>query len=273
MRVSALFLHPVKSLRAVAVQEAEVDDLGLVGDRRFLVTDPAGNFLTQRSHPRMARIDALLDAGVLTLRSEGFGQTRVGCAPDPAAAERTVRVWKSEGLRAEDCGEEPAAWLEDVLEVACRLVRIGPAFHRPVRPDRARPGDRVSFADAYPFLVTSEASLEDLNRRLRAAGAAAVPMTRFRPNLVLEGCDPYAEDTWHHIRIGSLVFRAGGPCARCVITTTDPLTGERFAEPLRTLASYRRDPLEPTQVNFGQNLVHETKSGRIRVGDPAVAVD
>ena len=273
MEVSALYIHPVKSLRGLRVRRAEIDALGFVGDRRFLVVDPEGGFLTQRGLPRMALIDARLDEASLALESEGHGQIRVQRAPDPGAGGVSVRVWKSEGLQAEDCGQEAADWLGAVLRVPCRLVRIGPAFMRPVRPDRAEPGDRVSFADAYPFLVASEASLEDLNARIEADGGSPLPMDRFRPNLVIRGCGAFAEDGWRRLRIGEAVFRASGPCARCAVTATDQRTGERGVEPLRTLARYRRDPLEPSQVNFGQNLVHVTKSGAISVGDAVEILD
>ncbi len=273
MRLAALNIFPVKSLRGVAVESAGVDALGAVGDRRFLVVDAEGVFMTQRSVPGMARIAACLDADSLSLRSEGFGEIRVRRASDPGAPLASVRVWKSEGLRAEHCGDAPAAWLTRALGTPCSLVRLGPAFHRPILGKRGLPGETVGFADGYPFLVLSEASLLDVNRRIVAAGGCAVPMDRFRPNLVVAGCGPFAEDGWKRIRIGKIVFRVAKPCSRCVITTTDQATGERAAEPLRTLAQYRRDPTEPTDVNFGQNLIHETKSGSLRVGDPVEVLE
>src|SRR5260221_432818 len=132
MHLSGLFIHPVKSLRACAVTSAEVDALGLVGDRRFLVVDGSGRFLTQRTLPRMALVATALAPASLTLSAPGAGTIRVPREPDPGAPLRSVSVWKSEGLLAEDCGDEPAAWLGYFLGIACRLVRIGPAFHRPV---------------------------------------------------------------------------------------------------------------------------------------------
>ncbi len=273
MHLAALHIHPVKSLRGLAVQSAAVDSLGAVGDRRFLVTDPAGNFLTQRTVPRMALVGAFLDDTTLTLRSDGFGEIELPRAPDPRARLVPVRVWASEGLMAEDCGDGPATWLGAVLGGPCRLVRLGPAFHRPVTPGRAQPGDAVSFADAFPFLAVSEASVEDLNLRIGKAGREPVPMNRFRPNLVLAGCAAYEEDEWRRFKIGEIVFRAAGPCSRCIIATTDQATGKRGVEPLRTLARYRTDPAAPTQVNFGQNVVHEVKSGILRVGDPVEIIE
>lgn len=268
MHVTGLFLYPVKSLRGCAVTAADLDGLGFAGDRRFLIVDRSGRFLTQRTVPRMACIDARLDADSLTLSAEGRKPLIIGSASEPVAPLRTISIWKSEGLLAEDCGAAAAKWLGSFLKLECHLVRIGRKFHRPIVKSTARPGDCVSFADAYPFLVVSEASLADLNDRLAERGEEPVPMDRFRPNLVVTGCAPYGEDTWPRVRIGAGIFRRGGPCSRCIVTTTDQLTGERAHEPLRTLASYRRDPAEPTDVNFGQNLINESKQGTIRLGDP-----
>jgi uncharacterized protein len=268
MHVTSLHLHPVKSFRGLSVETASVDELGIVGDRRFLVTEPGGRLLTQRTVPAMARVGAFLDSTSLILRSEGFAEIRVRREPDPGAKVAVVQVWNSVGLQAEDCGDPVADWLSDFLKTPCRLARIGPAFERPVHPDHAKPGDRVGFADAYPLLIASEASLLDLNQRMAATGSPALPMNRFRPNIVVSGCGPFAEDTLVRFRIGKVVFRAANPCIRCIMTTTDQLTGERGKEPLRTLATYRRSPNDPTHLMFGFNLVNETKSGDLRVGDP-----
>lgn len=268
MHLSGLFIYPVKSLRGVALSSAEIDPLGLVGDRRFLIVDELGRQLTQRPLPRMALIETELTSSDLILRAPEMDPCFIPLHPTTPAAVKTVSVWKSEGLLADDCGADPAAWLTLFLGVTCRLVRIGNQFRRPVlNPKRAQPDDLVSFADGYPFLVTSEASLSDLNDRLLASGEEPVPMNRFRPNLVISGCGDFAEDTWPRFKIGTVTFRAGGPCGRCVVTTTDQLTAERGKEPLRTLASYRRDKTEPTDMNFGQNLIHETKCGILKVGD------
>lgn len=273
-RVAGLHLYPVKGCRGLSVETAEFDALGLAGDRRFMVVDAAGRFLSQRSHPALALVGTALDAAHLTLTAAGRAPLRVPRAPDPAAPLRTVEVWSSQGLQAEDCGDDAAAWIGTVLGgAAARLVRIGPAFLRPVKPAKARPGDVVSFADAYPLLVIGTASLADLNDRLIARGETPVPMNRFRPSLVVEGCAPYAEDGWARFRIGAAVFRAAGACVRCIVTTTDQETARREGpEPLRTLATYRRDPVEGTGVIFGQNVIHETKTGRLRVGDAVEVV-
>ncbi|WP_437953365.1 MOSC N-terminal beta barrel domain-containing protein [Sorangium sp. So ce296] len=275
MRLSAIHIYPVKGCRGLALDAAAVDELGLVGDRRFMIIDPEGKPLTQRPLPRMALIETQLSEGELTLGAAGRSPISVPRASQAAQGARllTVEVWSSTGLLAEDCGDEAAAWLSDFLDHPARLVRAGEAFRRPVLKDPvARPEDVVSFADEFPLLVISEASLADLNAHLEDRGAAALPMDRFRPSLVVSGCAAFDEDRWGRVRIGELVLRAGGPCGRCVVTTTDQLTAERGPEPLRTLATYRRDPQKPGDVNFGQNYIHETKSGALRVGDEVTIV-
>jgi uncharacterized protein YcbX len=265
--LTGLFIYPVKSLRGIAVASAGVDELGLVGDRRFLVVDENGRFLTQRTRPAMARISTAFTIDQLVLSMDGGAPISVARNPDASAPRRIVSVWSSEGLQAEDCGDGVARWLEERLQIRCRLVRIGSEFSRPILKPSARPGDRFTFADGYPFLIASEASLADLNDRLAERGAEPVPMDRFRPNFVVRGCGAFAEDTWPQFTLGSVTFRAGGNCGRCPVTTTDQLTGDRGVEPLRTLAEYRRRTGDSNLVDFGQNLIHTTKHGRVSVGD------
>lgn len=267
MRVAGLFIYPVKSLRGIAVPAAEIDALGFAGDRRFLVIDEAGKFLTQRQLTRMALVNTALAGGTLTLSADGAGKVEVATASDPAAPLHSVAVWKSEGLQAEDCGPAAATWLSDCLQVKCRLVRIGEKFRRPVLKKAAQPGDTFSFADGAPVLVTSEASLATLNDRILENAGEPVPMDRFRPNLVIAGCAPFAEDEWRAFRVGEVVLRQAGKSDRCIMTTTDQLTGVRGKEPLRTLATFRRDPVEPSSVYFGANYINESKHGRVQVGD------
>lgn len=273
MHVTALHLHPVKSFRGLSVEAASVDDLGIVGDRRFLVVEPGGTFMTQRTLPVMARVGASLDGKELVLSSEGFGEVRVGRDSDPGAKIAVVQIWNSVGLRAEDCGDHVADWLSSVIKLPCRLVRIGTAFERPANAKYARPSERVAFVDAFPVMIVSEASLLDLNQRMAETGGPALPMNRFRPNIVVSGCGPFAEDSLVRFRIGKVVFRAARPCIRCIMTTTDQLTGERGKEPLRTLATFRRSPDDPTHLMFGYNLINENKAGEFRVGDPVEILD
>lgn len=269
LRLTALYVYPVKSCRGLAVDTAEVDARGLVGDRRFLVVDAEGRFLTQRVHPRMALIETALTADALTLSSLGHGSVSIARSGfRPPQSEIVVTVWK-DTVTVDDCGDEAAAWLTDFLGQPCRLVHTGTAYSRPIAPHKIPRAlaqgvstvHEVSFADAFPLLVISEESLADLNGRLDAP----LPMNRFRPNLVVAGAAPYAEDDWRRFRIGVVVFHGATRCGRCVVTTTDQLTATRAHEPLRTLATYRRDA--EGVVMFGRNLVHETKTGRLSVGD------
>jgi len=274
LRVTSLYVYPVKSCRGIAVDSTAVDARGFVGDRRFLVIDAQDRFLTQRGHPRMALIDVALTAEFLTLASAGHSSVTVQLSGirSPHSAIGTplpgISIW-NDTVTAEDCGEGPAQWLSDFLGLPCRLVRTGSAYSRlvPARKIPASLGDlassqhEVSFADAFPFLVISEESLADLNARLQIP----LPMNRFRPNLVVAGGAPYAEDDWSRFRIGDVVFHGATRCGRCVMTTTNQSTAERAQEPLRTLATYRRD--EEGTVMFGRNLVHETKRGQVQVGD------
>ena len=267
MHISGLHIYPVKSLGGISVSAAKLDPLGFEGDRRFMVVDSTRRFLTQRTLPRMALIRTHLTARSLLLSASGAAPLTIPRASDSNARRLTVSVWRSENLQAEDCGDAPAAWLEQFLGVPCRLVRAGEQFVRRLdKPGKERAGDLLSFQDGFPLLVISEASLANLNDHLAAEGQETVPMDRFRPNVVISGCAAFAEDGWPRISIGGIVLRAGGPCSRCLVTATDQDTAERGREPLRTLATYRRDERESSDVNFGQNFIHESKSGSISVG-------
>lgn len=169
-----------------------------------------------------------------------------------------VQIWDDECAAVSE-GGDAARWFSQHLDISARLVRMAGDDARPLGSSTAQPGDHVSFADGFPFLLLSTASLHDLNRRL----SLPVPMDRFRPNIVIDGCGPHAEDDWNRIMIGEVSFRFAKPCARCVITTVDQASGERGREPLRTLSTYRT---VEGQVLFGQNLVHEGR-GVVQVGD------
>ena len=257
--LSELFLYPVKSLGGIAVARWELDAFGLRFDRRWMVVDPAGKFLTQRQHPQMARIRPRLDdGGRLTLSHPDQGEFAVPPA-DPEAPRLRVQVW-SDTVAAVPVGDAADRWLSEAIGVDCRLVWFPDDVKRQVDTRYAFLGDRTAFADGFPLLLIGQASLDDLNRRL----ASPVPMRRFRPNLVVAGAEPYAEDHWQRIRVGSVPMRVVKPCSRCVITTVDPDTGRRTGqEPLATLAKYRR---RGKHVYFGQNVIHEGR-GELVVGD------
>jgi uncharacterized protein YcbX len=257
MRVSALHLYPVKSCRGIAVDRWPVGRRGLEHDRRWMIVDDAGVFLTQRETPSLARVDTRLEADELVLSAEGHGMVRIPTAPatDP---RRRVRVWSSE-VDAVDCGEGVARWLSAWVGSAVRLVHMPDDVRRAVDPDYALPGDIVGFADGFPLLLATTASLDDLNTRLDVP----VPMDRFRPNVVVTGCAAWEEDEWTRIVVGDVPCRVAKPCGRCTIITTDQRTGDRGPEPLRTLATFRQ---QEHKVNFAQNCVPD-ETGTLAIGD------
>jgi uncharacterized protein len=255
--LTGLTVYPIKSARGIAVEEWEVDQFGLQYDRRWMVVDQAGEFISQRSHPRLALVTPTIGGGVLRVDAPGMPMLETPLEPAPTVATR-VRIWKDR-CTATWLGEKAARWFSDFLGTPSNLVHMADDTLRPANATYAPEGTRVSFADAFPFLVISEESLADLNSRL----AEPLPMNRFRPNLVVGGAQPYDEDRWERVEINGIRLRIVKPCARCVITTTDQATTERGQEPLRTLARYRKSW---GKVMFGQNAVHETL-GRLRVGD------
>jgi uncharacterized protein YcbX len=261
--IAALNVYPVKGLKGIALEHAACTDRGLEHDRRWMVVDPQGQFLTQRSHPRMATVWTDLLPGALALSAPDMPELLVPLRPADGPRMR-VQVWRST-CDALPASREADAWLTEYLGVPCRLVYMPDDSQRPSNPEYAGPGKLVGFADGYAYLVVGEESLADLNRRLAARGQVALPMNRFRPNIVVRGAQPYAEDTWRDVRMGSAALRGVKPCGRCEVTTTDQSTGEaRGPEPLATLAEYRSS--DAFGVMFGMNFV-TVGEGRIAVGD------
>lgn len=247
LRLTELWRYPVKSLRGTPCTGLTVAARGPLADRQWMLVDPQGVFVTQRQLPRMALIDVQLHGDGLLLRC---GERWLAVSRPPTDAPLVeVSVWGDRCL-AQAAHPETELWIGELLGRPCRLVYLPDTQMRAVNPKYARPDDQVGFADGFPFLLISQASLDDLNRRL----AQPVPMGRFRPNLVVDGCDAYAEDNWRRIRVGEVAFRVVKPCSRCAIPTIDPQTAERGVEPLRTLMAYRR---RDSKVYFGQNLIHD----------------
>jgi len=261
MHLSSLYRFPLKSAAGESLQRCASDSLGLLGDRRWMVVAAGtGRFLTQRVLPRMTLLQAHWQGDTaLKLAAPGMPELLVRVPDDKTM--RCVQVWSANPV-VPDAGETAAAWLSDFLGQACRLVYLPEDDGIQVDLDYARLGERTAFSDGFPFLLIGQASLDDLARRV----GRPLEMLRFRPNLVVSGAEPYAEDGWKRIRIGQLTFRVVKPCSRCVIPTLDPATGERAPdrEPLNTLLSYRKGP---GGVFFGQNLIAEGR-GELEVGMP-----
>jgi uncharacterized protein len=257
LRLSQLVYYPIKSAAGTQVTSWEVDGFGLRHDRRWMVVDPTGRHVTQRSSPRLALVRPRISDGRLLVEARGTAPLELELAPDDGATI-TVTVW-DDTCEATLLGDPAAQWFSRYLDTPCRLVYMAERTIRPVDPDYAPTAARVSFSDAFPFLLLSEESLADLNSRM----TQPLPMNRFRPNLVIAGGEAYIEDRLQGFEIGRIRFRGVKPCARCVVTTTDQETSGRGVEPLRTLATYRKVGGE---VMFGQNVVH-LGTGRLSVGE------
>lgn len=282
MHISEINIYPIKSLKRIALQSSMIEPRGLEFDRRWLIVDKDGQFLTQREVPRMATVNVAMRGDALEVWANGSGRMSV----DPLfEGERVVtRVWDStsEAFRYD---VETNEWFSDALEREVKLLYMPDNAGREISQLFNQGNERVSFADGYPLLVIGEASLADLNSRLgqthsgESPAFRQLPMNRFRPNIVVSGSVAFAEDDWKRFRVGEAIFRSTKPCARCVMTTVDQIKGEFDGkEPLKTLATYRMAKdvmpdryeslgLNATAVLFGQNLVPETPGATIKVGD------
>ena len=256
--VSALYVYPIKSARGIRVPRAVVEARGLAGDRRWMLVDEARRFLSQRTHPRLASVDVRLTPEGLEVEAVGQGVLAIA-EPDATAERLRVEIWK-DALDVRAGPPEAHAWFSELLRTDVRLVYQPADVRRAVDPRYGAEGDHVSLADGYPLLLTTRASLGDLNARL----ARPIPMDRFRPNIVVDGTGAFDEDGWRAVQIGPVRFRVAKPCKRCVVITVDQAAGARQGkEPLRTLARYRtRDG----GVYFGQNLIPDVR-GVICEGD------
>ena len=253
--VQELWVYPLKSAQGISREAVRVGATGCEWDRHWMVVRPDGTFLTQRTHSRLARIATELTPEGLVLRREGRAALHLALeAPGPA---RAVRIWR-DTCTGIDLGDAPAAWVGELLAEPVRVVRCPAAPHRLADP-RYAGSDPVplAFPDGYPLLLCNQASLDVLNEKL----GAALPMQRFRPNLVLAGLPPFAEDRIETVQIGALRLRLVKPCTRCLIPSLDPRSGERDIDPLPTLRRFRFDP-ELRGVTFGMNAVISAGSGQ-----------
>ncbi len=236
--------------------------MGLHYDRRWMVVSPEGDFLTQRTLPQMALIKTSLKDGTLTLSKAGMGEHSVPKTSDISPL-MDVRIWK-DVVTAMHIGESTDVWLSEAIGVESRLVYIPDDIVRQCDLEYSKVGERTGFADAFPMLIISEASLEDLNKRLEVA----VDMRRFRPNIVINGCEPYAEDKLETFSIADIPMRGVKLCSRCPMPTVDPDKGERAGqEPIATLVKYRK---WDNKVFFGINVNHQ-QQGTIKIGDKLVS--
>jgi uncharacterized protein len=263
-RLASIHIYPLKAARAVDVDQARVEPCGLAGDRRWLLVDHACRFVSQRGEQAMARVVVRSGDRVLTVSAAGHPDIRVPAPCRESEAEMLrVTVWSSTVMAAA-AGPAADSWFSGYLGRAVRLVYLDDPTRRAVDPEYGAAGDVVSFADGYPLLLTSAGSLDELGRWLTEDGDQPVPMNRFRPNVVVAGASPWAEDGWRRVRIGAVTFRVVKPCGRCVTTTIDQATAEVGRQPLHMLGRHRRFG---QMLAFGQNMIPDAP-GVIRVGDP-----
>lgn len=257
LKLSEIWIYPVKSLGGIQLSSAKVREKGLEHDRRFMLIEESGLFMTQRVYPKMALFKTAI-AGNQLIVTHGPHTLSVPLAPQDLQAPRPVQIW-DDLVMANEVAPAYSAWFSEHLGIKCRLVFFPEENPRAVDPTYKVNNEHVGLADAYPFLIIGQASLNDLNTRLQTP----LPMNRFRPNLVFTGGQPYEEDSWRNFTIGTNRFVGVKPCARCVLTTVNQDTAEKGKEPLKTLATYRS---VNNKILFGQNVValdHQT----ITLGD------
>ena len=259
MILSEIWIYPVKSLGGIRLTEALTEEKGLQFDRRWMIVDENGKFQTQRFFPEMALIDVALQSGELKLFSRKNPENHMLVPFKPVSAETvSVQIWDDvvDAMTVSDAADQ---WLSDQFGKKVRLVMMPENTQRKADPRYAKHDENVSFADGFPYLIISQASLDDLNSRL----SEPVNMARFRPNFVITGTQPFAEDEWKSMVIGSATFDIVKPCARCIMTTINQETAEKGTEPLKTLAAFRK---VNNKILFGQNVV-ATTFGTVKAGD------
>ncbi|MFC7516212.1 MOSC domain-containing protein [Herbaspirillum sp. GCM10030257] len=271
--LTELNLYPIKSCAGISLREATVTPAGLMSeqiyDREWMVVDAEGQFMTQRDYPKMALIVPRIKADTLELRAPGMLRLEVPLGlPDPSEETTlTVHVW-GEPVHAYDCDETTATWFSKFLGTPCRLVRFHAEAKR-IANKKWTNGLEVPtlFADGYPMLVISEASLADLNSKLQAQGRQPLPMNRFRPNIVVNGIEAFEEDVTESFRIGDAVLKPVKPCPRCPMPSVDQATGEFGPNPLDILQTYRANPRVDGGITFGMNAILLEGEGQVlRVG-------
>ena len=265
LRLSEIWIYPIKSLGGIRMKSARVFEKGLEFDRRWMLIDSDNEFMTQRIYPRMSLFKLQIKPSWLWGSTFGIthGKDSIHLSMDHSAVSKPIKaiLWDDE---VEVCEVNPhySLWFSKRLGVNCRLVSFPETNSRLVDDRYQINHEHVSLADAYPFLAIGEQSLADLNSRLDTP----VPMNRFRPNLVFSGGQPYDEDKWKGFKVGQNKFAAVKPCARCVLTTVNQDTGEKGIEPLATLSKYRK---QENKVLFGQNII-AIDHGKIHEGDKII---
>ena len=262
--LSQMFIYPVKSLAGIPLTSSKITHAGLRHDRRWMIVNNRGLFVTQRLYPVLSLLDTKIEHDYVQLSSPD--NSKINLPLEIAVGDAaTVHVW-DDAVDAITASKEHNKWISEYLGIDAKFVYMPNTTIRQVDQDFARtPADRVSFADGFPFLLLSEASLDDLNVRLKNKNESAVTIHRFRPNFVVRGCDAYAEDGWSGFNMGNNHFHSVKPCSRCIMTTINK--GQKGIEPLKTLLEYRK---QGKKSYFGQNIlidIDRDNSWSLKVGD------
>jgi hypothetical protein len=272
LQVTDIWRYPVKSCRGEPLDAAIVEPWGLAGDRRWMIVDRAGGVVTAREYPPLVLVTPRFDGDSIRLTGPGLPELTV---PVPSGEDLAPVSVHGNPLAAAPAGDEASEWLGKIIREPVRLVYLDDPTRRRPNPDYSQPGDRVSFADGYPLMMTSGASLAALNDLIlegRHAAEGPLPMRRFRPSVVITGAPAWAEDGWRRLRIGEVTFRVAKGCDRCVFTTIDPDTGVKSREPLITLSKHRH---WDGKVWFGIQLIPDTPphGQSISVGAPVTILE
>ncbi|MGL5075867.1 MAG: MOSC domain-containing protein [Waterburya sp.] len=273
MIISELYVYPLKSCQGIELQQAQVTNQGFLWDREMMLVSGSGKFITQRQFPQLAKVKVEIIESNISLRIEDATLPPLTFSPTLTGNLIEVEIWRDR-LLAIDQGDTVAQWFQQLLNLepnkVCRLVRQSPEHLRLLESKYASNQENIlSFADNYPIMLTATASLTELNQRIveiHQQAKQAIPMNRFRPNIVVQTTEPFVEDTWSVIQIGEIRFTVVKPCSRCIITTIDQQQGAKnqLKEPLNTLGTFRQ--LSEQGVMFGVNMIPQNQ-GTIKVGD------
>jgi len=264
--LTQIWIYPIKSLAGIRLPKANVMGKGLRYDRRWMLVDEQGRFLTQREHPEMALFSVSMgpDGFLVENPKKNNRSVLIPFEYNSSKATMKVQIWDDE-VQAVEANPSFGQWFSECLTMTCKLVFFPEINIRAVDRAYAKNNEQVSLADAYPYLIIGEAALNDVNEKLEHH----VGMNRFRPNFVFTGGSAFEEDTWNTFTIGAVSFYVAKSCARCVLTTVDPETGTKGIEPLRTLSTYRK---VNAKVLFGQNVV-ALGQGVVNDGDVIEIID
>lgn len=264
--LSEIYIYPIKSLGGISLKESVVENRGLKFDRRMMLVDESGMFITQRIYPEMALLKTeIINDELVVYHSVNKHSIKIPIKETDYSNKKrmSVVIWDDK-CNAIVVSEEADKFFSDILKINCRLVYMPDNEKRIVDPNKKYVIEEhiVSFADGYPFLIIGQSSIDELNKRMNKP----LPINRFRPNFVFTGGNPFEEDNWNSFLIGDIKFKAVKPCARCVITTTDQQTAERNDEPLKTLSTFRK---VGNKVLFGMNLI-AYGTGKVKIGDSII---